>query len=353
MVIGNIDDNDNFYLDLVGFITTVWKNTSQGTKREYFEIKFKTGVDQYTNIKIMKIQNPGITEEHLKALQSGAVPVKISKVYKTTSGSVFFNSFRGSMIEENATVNFKLNDNACLLLKDIKTRVSGTFTVKGCIKWLTEENVKDTKRLREAIFYDGTGDIKLTLWGTLLDIDIEEQIQWYQLTEVNLRSYFGVNLSTSFNTTLSKCEGESLDWGKVDVEFYRLMIKDRQAMFNKKICCQPISNASIEISTCCSNTVCQQRLVVVPGELLVHCMSCNRRMTPDQVNLIFECVLECDGVTLTLPKLVFSEFLDEDVMSYKDNIDPLFAKLLYLKNVDFCYNPNKKVITKMTVHDEE
>ena len=147
---------------MVGFITATWKNTSKNNC-EYFDIKLKIDVDQCKTVRMMKSQNPGITEEYLRSLQTGAKPVKISKMYAISTGSFFYNSFRGSSNDENVPVNFKINDNIKLTIKQIKCRSSGTFTVSGSIKWITDMQQRENKKLREAIIFDGTDHIKITL----------------------------------------------------------------------------------------------------------------------------------------------------------------------------------------------
>ena len=43
-------------------------------------------------------------------------------------------------------------------------------------------------------------------------------------------------------------------------------------------------------------------------------------------------------------------FLQEDILQYKDNIDDLTEKLLLLENVDFELSQNNKLVTSMKAH---
>jgi len=47
------------------------------------------------------------------------------------------------------------------------------------------------------------------------------------------------------------------------------------------------------------------------------------------------------------PKIV-GNFLQEDILQYKDNIDDLTEKLLLLENVDFELSQNNKLVVTMT-----
>jgi len=49
------------------------------------------------------------------------------------------------------------------------------------------------------------------------------------------------------------------------------------------------------------------------------------------------------------PKIV-GNFLQEDIMQYKDNIDDLTEKLLLLENVDFELSQNSKLVISMKAH---
>ena len=43
-------------------------------------------------------------------------------------------------------------------------------------------------------------------------------------------------------------------------------------------------------------------------------------------------------------------FLQEDILQYKDNIDDLTEKLLLLENVDFELSQNSKLVISMKAH---
>ena len=49
------------------------------------------------------------------------------------------------------------------------------------------------------------------------------------------------------------------------------------------------------------------------------------------------------------PKIA-GNFLQEDILQYKDNIDDLTEKLLLLENVDLELSQNKKLVVTMKVH---
>lgn len=186
------------FADFTGFVTRVWSGKSK-IGNEYLDVKLNIEVYQYQNIRIMKSQNPTIKEDYVKTLQAGSMPIKMKKVYVTSNGTVFFNTFRGNRIEEEVSVGFKSTEHTKLSIQQIKDKGNGTFTVYGCIKWFGETEIHETKpgeikQLRECVIYDGVSHMIMT---------IREDLLKQNLKEMSLKNYFGLKLS---NTTLTKAE---------------------------------------------------------------------------------------------------------------------------------------------------
>ena len=91
-----------------------------------------------------------------------------------------------------------------------------------------------------------------------------------------------------------------------------------------------------------------QKVTIVPGERLVRCTYCSRRMKPTSCRTAFEALLEFENIKLTLPINVLETFFQEDIMSkYGNDADSLMKILLYLEDVDYENSPHKKIISKM------
>lgn len=306
----------------------------------------------------MKAYNPTIHEDYLKNLKAGAVPVKFKNVSITNNGTCFFNTFRGSTIEEGVVVDFKADENCSLTINELKTKANGTFTISVTMKWFGELEKHETrngtmKNLRECIVYDGTDDIMLTIWGDLLDLQFIERSQWYIFENVNLKHYFGLKLATTPMTTAKECEPvREIDWNDVDITKYERIKSEANALMNPSLCCPVIVNVCIEIFDACSNPICKEKVTIVPGERSVQCIHCSRSMTPTMCSTAFHAVLQFQNVELNLPLHVLEEFLNEPVVKkYKDNVKNLVDKVLYFKNVDFHYN-TKNIITKISQHSK-
>ena len=92
------------YADFTGFVTSLWRAKNR-SGNEYIDAKLKTDVCQYTTIRIMGKQNPVIKDFDFKNFQAGNVHVKFCNLSITTNGTLFFNTFRGSKIDEGVAVS--------------------------------------------------------------------------------------------------------------------------------------------------------------------------------------------------------------------------------------------------------
>ena len=110
-----------FYLftfaDLSGFVSSIWSAKSRN-RNEYIDVKLKTGVYQYSTIRIMKKQDSLINDLNLRNLQARNVPAKFRNISTKSNGTLFFNKLRGIKIEEGVTASFKLIDHSILSIKD-------------------------------------------------------------------------------------------------------------------------------------------------------------------------------------------------------------------------------------------
>ena len=92
----------------------------------------------------------------------------------------------------------------------------------------------------------------------------------------------------------------------------------------------------------CKNKDCHKKISENPGSNIVRCLYCNRAMLLKncyiEMNINFHLEKQDQHFLVTaFPKIV-GNFLQEDILQYKDNIDDLTEKLLLLENVDFSFH---------------
>lgn len=170
----------------------------------FFDIRFKSSPTEMELIKIMKRTNPSISFQHLKTLTSSGTPLIFTKLSRGNNGVFFFNSFKGSRVETSTQVTFSLSQDELMSLAEIKTQSSGTFDIVGCIEYIDAEedlsSEKENMKIREAIIFDGTDEMQITLWNNFCKL---EENTWLSFSNVTLRHYFQMKLSTTRNTTIT------------------------------------------------------------------------------------------------------------------------------------------------------
>lgn len=299
----------------------------------------------------MKKHNPTISEQQLHSYKASGTPLKFTKV-TISNGSNFFNTYRGSKIEVLVSLPFNVTDTVHTSIIDVKSKTTGSYTVSGCLKWLDDSekvivNRNVEKRIRSAVLFDGTDHIRLTMWEDLLDQEFTEFTNWYTFTEVTLKDYFGLKLSTStFTRLLPSDKTEALDWSIIDLNQYN---EEESSEKETILCCPEILCADATLFPTCSSKTCGRKVSIVPGARLVQCDHCSRKMKPTSCIMKLECVVEFDELKVNLPIDVLTKFFGEETIQSLKNGDELIEKLLYLDSIDYSYN-HRNIITKMENH---
>ena len=104
----------------------------------------------------------------------------------------------------------------------------------------------------------------------------------------------------------------------------------------------------------CNNKDCRKKISENPGSEIVLCLHCNRAMLLKncyiEMNINFHLERQDQHFSVTaFPKIV-GNFLQEDILQHKDNIDDLTEKLLLLENVDFELSQNNELVISVKAH---
>ena len=100
--------------------------------------------------------------------------------------------------------------------------------------------------LREAILFDATDSIPISIWNTLID-EIDEG-KWYSFTNLSLRYYFVLKLSTTKRTTSLAIDNAQPvpDISNGIVLQYDSLSNNIHSKLNQSICCPEITSVHIE-----------------------------------------------------------------------------------------------------------
>ena len=165
-------------LDLDGFVTHVFSTKSKAGN-EFFEVKFKIAEATCVTKRIMKQGNQTVTENYLRRLNQEREPVTFKKLSKTPKGDYLFKTFKGSVVQKSASVDFNYNEKHFQKVDFIRAQNLGIFDIMGWIKFLpgkkTIQSPGKTNSLCEAILFDHSSDISSTpTANAIVSDEIEE-----------------------------------------------------------------------------------------------------------------------------------------------------------------------------------
>jgi len=223
-----------------------------------------------------------------------------------------------------------------------------TITVSGTVKWNGEPKtpINSKRKVRDGKLIDSSGVIDISIWKDHI-LQIKEG-EFFQITNRKVKHFYGKKLSTSHETVIQPAEKQNITYANL-----------KTAALKPRICCPEIQNVVIDAHAICNTKGCKTRITGnTESQNMVCCTSCNRA-TP----LVKNCYLEIN-TTFQLEKddkqynvmannNTISNYLNEDIFQYKDNVDELMKKLLLLEKVDFELSTNGRMITEMVDHQEK
>ena len=111
--------------------------TSQGNN-ELFDVEFKTPEVETKSIRIMKYTKIAVRNFFLNKIKQAGSPVTAIKLSPTPKGIFFYNSSRGStfVLSPAPNVNFNVDSNVIMSIRNIKSKNTRSFDIRGAINWL-------------------------------------------------------------------------------------------------------------------------------------------------------------------------------------------------------------------------
>ena len=161
-----------------------------------------------------------------------------------------------------------MDHNIYLTIREVQSRESGQYTVTVCLREINEIQSKFNRvnltRLQECLLKDGAIYICLTGWGS--HILKFEEICWYEITDLAIKNYYVIKLSTTRATIIEKKEIDvELDWSDIDVKDYlnhenQIVNSSMKVLKNTKI-----KSVSLSIFKVCSNCQCVNKAEFTAG----------------------------------------------------------------------------------------
>ena len=153
-------------------------------------------------------------------------------------------------------------------IRNIKTKNTGNFDVRGTIKWLfTAEEVDshgEQKNLRKAILCDDNDHVAITIWKNLLEEISEETIYLFQ--KIFLKDFYGLKL-TKTRATIIPSEGPvSFTLSQDAVTTYMELNKQLKNRLHPNTCCPEVVSVTLDVFPGCTNIACRRPVVVIPDQ---------------------------------------------------------------------------------------
>ena len=111
--------------------------TSQGNN-ELFDVKFQATEVETKSIRIMKYKKIAVTNFFINKIKQAGSPVTVIKLSPRPKGIFFYNSSRGSTFVTSPApnVNFNVDSNIIMSIRNIKSKNTRSFDIRGAINWL-------------------------------------------------------------------------------------------------------------------------------------------------------------------------------------------------------------------------
>jgi len=327
-------------VDVSGYLIHVGNVEVSRNDNKYFDVKVQVTQSDSQSVRFMinddvKIQEMFTLKKLEYQTENKDLIISFKRVF-VSNDTTFFNISKGStyVFEEEKKMSFK-KDELCTSIKDIQTKDSGMFDVIVSIKWLADKKeVSNGSICRECIIADDTGDMSLTIWRDSLISLFEENVT-YKITDLNLKNYFGLKLSTSGKTSFEKRPKEiKITWP--DLAKYRFeesTIKNRKTLKKAELC-----GVVISCQLLCSGVDCRNVLEENDSKIIT-CRKCKRQSFTSKCPMEVIGKLDIDDLTLNFSVNVIDDLFGEGTCSfYITKISELEKKILLLEFLDVVYD---------------
>ena len=313
--------------DLIGCIVLLGVKRSSGSGNSYFNMLFKTGMDEMCVIRVM------YAEDH-PLLELKGKPVKLCHLSIPREENTIFYNIKHRAV--HTQLNYSLGFSTELDftgLESINQQMS-QVNVQGHLFWLSP-NIEETatkKKFRNAVLTDGTTELRLTVWSVPIINDLAEE-GWYELNDVNIKPYFGVKLETSPVTVAGRIRNkESVE--KPDLQSYLKQERANQLGKISQAVNPTITSATAHVDYSC--IYCKKPVSVIQNEQFVKCSNkdCNRRFFAEdcspQIHGVIDVVVQSSDVTLKWDINNISDIINPTMTT-----DEMEMSLLMLRKKDF------------------
>jgi len=343
-----------FKSGFTGYVQQVNGNRkSDHGSNHYFDLYLQISEEKNQMIRVMTTGMDDTTKNQLlRDKQQAEQPITITNLRVASSGMVFMHN--NTVIKDIPTMSvpFKYEPPAALPVTSIadvirNKKQGDTITVSGTVKWNGDSKTPNNsnRKVRDGKLMDSSGVIDISIWEDHI-LQIKEG-EFFQITNCKVKHFYGKKLSTSHETVIQPAEQQDI----TDATLKTAALKPR-------ICCPEIQNVIIDTHAICNTKGCRTRIIGnTESKNMVRCTSCNRAMLVRncylEINTTFQLEKDDKHYNVMANQNTITNYLNEDIFQYKDNVDELMEKLLLLQNVDFELSTNGRMVTEMVDHQDK
>ena len=270
----------------------------------------------------------------------------------------FYNAYSSYQHAEN--IDFGIDDANAIHLKDLNEN-GLVDSIVGKVKIIGKPSVQSffrngkhkTETMLECLISDQSREMKLTLWGELVDLVKDNDVVQFNC---NAKIYHdNLVLTTTYSTGICQLTTD------FNVEFSEPtdVASTECSSGDFVMCCPEIESIIVDSFMVCKK--CTKKIKVIPGTGLIMCQQCNREYLIENVKnnersyqMTFSLDLRNDrnAVSATVFSSTLSEFFSENVLDHFNNLTYLKRKILQLNKIDFTIN-SKRIVTKMLRHHDD
>ena len=321
-------------IDLIGYVSLIGSLRKGQTGNQYVNVIFKQGEDKTITIKVM--HPVGNTLLSLKD-----EPVKLYKLSRK-GDTTFFNHKYGSKCDK---LEYELPFHSRLLFTPIDevSEQLTTTNLHGSIFWIDEkiQTTPNNKEYKQAVLKDETGEIRLTVWGVYLMEELKEG-QWYDISDVNIKNYYGIKLETSPVTVTSLIMGKK-KLNKPNIQEYVDIQTSNSQGNNERIENPTILSVSVTEEFYCM--FCKEVVKKEMNNMFVKCDNekCNRRFLANKCLPVQHGVLDIEVLQKPL-SLQFTVDAIANLINPQDDTNKIEEKLLVLEDIAVTYKKNGNLV---------
>ena len=332
--------------NITGYIILVGQEEISKNNNRYYDIAVQRSDSDFSTVRIMV---NGTTKDGVHFLEEIGSVVYLYRVFPSED-MFFYNEVKGSKMEFKASaLDFDKISFSVFTKKigEVQESVLPLIHVESQIRYVGEVRLASNgSEFRNAVLYDISGHVYFTLWQSSM-FNLNEGTMLY-ITNLRLKNYYGIELSTTKNTIFSYSDSVDID-PLDDAVLGPYIIRASGSKSTKDLTVEYIDGASFDAIMRCPDRNCTGKVQKVGSGSgsIGACDACPKRVNlKSKANkLVLEGEVNVGGLTLGISAANIDQIFGAGTHDfYLNKKDDLADKLLQLEQVTISYNSKTNTV---------